>query len=67
MSQFWRDVLFDHMRWHIERGVDFDEAFILGIKEINRQLRGSNPKIAAKLIEEAKRYIHYECEYGKLH
>ena len=62
MSQFLRDALFLHMTWHIERGVDFHEAFILGVAEIQQQLRGSSPEVAARLIEEAKRNVLYARE-----
>ena len=63
MSHFWHDALFMHMTWHIERGVPFDEAFLRSIRDIQVQLKGTSPKVAERLIEEAKRDIHYARDY----
>src|SRR6185436_2863166 len=51
MSQFLRDalleLLFREMAEHVNRGLDYDEALILGVEEIKRQIRGSRLDLAS--------------------
>jgi hypothetical protein len=72
MSQFLRDalleLLFRHMAEHVERGCDYDEALILGVQEIRRQIRGSRLDLEAMMIDEAVRQVHEAHQSGsKLH
>jgi hypothetical protein len=72
MSQELRDALLDllfrHMAEHVERGLSYDEALILGVAEIRRQIRGSRLDLAAMLIDRAASDAHHARENGtKLH
>jgi hypothetical protein len=72
MNQFLRDalldLLFQHMAAHIERGLSYDEALILGVEEIRRQIRGSRLDLATKLIDNTICNASYLREHGsKLH
>ena len=68
MSQFLRDALLEllmrHMAFHVDRGCRYDEALILGVEEIRRQIRGSRNDLAARLIDEARRDARYARERG---
>jgi len=70
MSQFLRDalldLLFQHMAAHIERGLDYDEALILGVQEIREQIRGTRMDLEAKMINDAVREVR-ELHGDKLH
>jgi len=60
--------LFMLMTEHIDRGVAFNEALILGVSEIRRQIRESRGDLVEMLIEDAVRDIHYVRENtAKLH
>jgi hypothetical protein len=72
MNQFLRDalldLLFQRMAVHIERGLSDDEALILGVEEIRRQIRGSRLDLATKLIDNTICDARYAREHGsKLH
>ena len=72
MSQHLRDalleLLFREMAEHVNRGLDYDEALILGVEEIKRQIRGSRLDLASRLIDEATRDARYSRERGtRLH
>ena len=57
MSQFLRDalldLLFQHMAFHLDRGVDYDEALTLGVDEIRRQIRQSRGDVTEILLSVA--------------
>ena len=57
MTEFLRDALIDllfaHMVVHIDRGLDYDEALLLGVAEIRHQIRESRGDVAAMLISQA--------------
>ena len=61
MNQFVRDalldLLFQHMAAHIERGLDYDEALILGVDEIRRQIRGTRLDLETTMINHAIREV----------
>jgi len=61
MNQFLRDalldLLFQHMAAHIERGLDYDEALILGVDEIRRQIRGTRLDLETTMINDAVREL----------
>jgi hypothetical protein len=60
--------LFMLMAEHIDRGVAFDEALILGVNEIRRQIRESRGDLVEMLIGNAVHDIHYVRENtAKLH
>jgi hypothetical protein len=72
MNQFLRDalldLLFQHMTAHIERGLSYDEALILGAAEIRRQIRGSRLDLVTTLINNTICDARYAREHGsKLH
>jgi len=51
------DLLFQHMAAHIERGLDYDEALILGVDEIRRQIRGTRLDLETTMINDAVREV----------
>jgi hypothetical protein len=61
MNQFLRDalldLLFQHMAAHIERGLDYDEALLLGVDEIRRQIRGTRLDLETTMINDAMREV----------
>ena len=61
MNQFLRDalldLLFQHMAAHVERGLDYDEALILGVDEIRRQIRGTRLDLETTMINDAMREL----------
>jgi len=64
------ELLFRRMAWHIQRGCNYDEALVLGAEEIMRQIRGTRPDIARKLVDTAVMDVAYARESGhgmKLH
>jgi hypothetical protein len=72
MNQFLRDalldLLFQQMAAHIERGLSYDEALILGVEEIRRQIRGSRLDLATKLIDNTICDARYAREHrSELH
>ena len=72
MSQFLRDalieLLFRHMADHINRGLDYDEALILGVDEIRRQIRGTRLDLESRMINDAMREVREAHENGtRLH
>jgi hypothetical protein len=72
MSHHLRDALLEHlfrlMAEHVSRGLDYDEALILGLEEINRQIRGTRPDLATRLIDEATRDVRDARDRGtRLH
>jgi hypothetical protein len=72
MNQFLRDalldLLFQQMAAHIERGLSYDEALILGVEEIRRQIRGSRLDLATTLIDNTICDARYAREHeSKLH
>jgi len=68
MSQDLRDallnLLFELMAEHIQAGLDYDEALLLGVEEIRRQIRGSRAELAIRLVDIATRDVRYAREYG---
>ena len=68
MSQELRDgllnLLFKLMAEHINNGCDYDEALMLGVEEIRRQIRGSRAELAIRLVDIATRDVRYAREYG---
>ena len=68
MSPFLREalleLLFRHMAAHIERGLDYDKALILGVAEIRRQIRGSRLDLEVMLIEHAMHQAHEAHQNG---
>jgi len=75
MNQQLRDalleLLFRRMARHVQRGLSYDEALILGVEEIRRQIRETRPDIARKLVDTAVNDVRYARESGvhgmKLH
>lgn len=72
MTQDLRDRLINHlfalMTEHILRGLDFDEALILGVDEIRRQIRGTRLDLEVTLINDAMREVRAMHVHGdKLH
>lgn len=60
--------LFMLMTEHIDRGVAFDEALILGVREIRRQIRESRGDLVDMLIDDAVHDVHFMREIAtKLH
>ena len=61
ISQFLRDalieLLFRHMAAHIERGLSYDEALILGVQEIRHQIRGTRLDLEALMVNDAVRQV----------
>ena len=61
MSQFLRDALIDKLFWemakHVDGGLDFDEALILAVEEVRRQIRGTRLDLEATMINEAVREV----------
>ena len=61
MNQFLRDalldLLFQHMAAHVERGLDYDEALILSVDEIRRQIRGTRLDLETTMINDAMREL----------
>jgi len=60
------ELLFRHMAEHIVRGLDYDEALILGVQEIREQIRGTRMDLEAKMINDAVRELR-ELHGDKLH
>jgi hypothetical protein len=72
MSQFLRDALVDllfrHMAVHIDNGLDYDEALILGVEEIRRQIRGTRLDLESLMINDAMAQVRALHPAGeKLH
>jgi hypothetical protein len=69
MSQFLRDalieLLFRHMADHIDRGLTHEEALILGVEEIRRQIRGTRLDLEATMINDAMREVREAHENGE--
>jgi hypothetical protein len=62
------DLLFWHMAAHVQRGCDYDEALILGVQEIRRQIRGSRLDLEVMLVEYARHQVQQARQNGtKLH
>jgi len=61
MNKFLHDalmnLLFEHMTEHIVRGLDYDEALILSVDEIRRQIRGTRMDLEATMINDAVREV----------
>ena len=59
MSQPLRDallnLLLERMAWHIDHGMDDDEALIVSVEEIKRIIRGSRLGLVRMLIDNAIR------------
>ena len=56
------------MAEHIERGCDYDEALILGVEEIRRQIRQSRGDLVEMLIGHAVSDVHHARDHGtRLH
>jgi len=70
MNQFLHDallnLLFEHMAEHIMRGLSYEEALILGVDEIRRQIRGTRLDMEATMINDAVREVRALHE-DKLH
>jgi hypothetical protein len=67
MSQQWlRDALLEllelHMAEHIERGLDYHEALMLGVEEIKRQIRGSRGDLVTMLTDDVVLQARYARE-----
>ena len=56
------DLLFQHMAAHIERGLDYDEALVLGVAEIRHQIRQSRGDLTEMLLSHAVNSVHYSRE-----
>lgn len=72
MTPFLRDalieLLFRHMAAHIDNGLDYDEALILGVNEIRRQIRGTRLDLETTMINQAVAEVRAMHWYGdKLH
>jgi len=59
-------LLFEHMAEHLMRGLDYDEALILSVDEIRRQIRGTRLDLESTMINDAVREVR-ELHGDKLH
>lgn len=68
MSPFLREAfinaLFYEMAERLNRGLDFPEALAQGMEAIDRQIRGTDPGLAAIYMDAAVREILNIREYG---
>ena len=58
------ELLFWRMAEHLDRGLDYDEALILGVAEIRQQIRESRRDLADMLLSRAVSDMRYVREYG---
>ena len=62
------DLLFQHMAAHIERGLDYDEALVLGVAEIRHQIRQSRGDLTEMLLGHAVSSVRSARDHGtRLH
>lgn len=71
-SQWLRGALLDllelHMAEHIDRGLEYDEALMLGVAEIRHQIRESRGDLVTMLMDDTVLQARYARERGtKLH
>jgi hypothetical protein len=58
------NLLLERMAWHIDHGMDDDEALIVSVEEIKRIIRGSRLGLVRMLIDNAIRDAIYVRESG---
>jgi len=51
-----------HMAEHMERGLDYHEALMLGVEEIKRQIRGSRGDLIKMLTDDVVLQARYARE-----
>jgi hypothetical protein len=65
-SQWLRDALLEllelQMAEHIERGLDYHEALVLGVEEIKRQIRESRGDLVTMLTDDVVLQARYARE-----
>jgi len=71
MSEFLRDalleLLFRLMASHVDRGLSYDEALMLAVVEIRRQIRGTRYDLEALMIAEVMHRIADARHDTRLH